>query len=380
MKKKFLLTHGRTFIALELARLLHNAGHEVMIADSHSLHFTRFSNTVKKSFKVPAPRFDPQGFIDKLIKIVREERIDILIPTFEEVLTISNSLTAFPKRCQVFAEPLEKLMPLHSKWLFNQKIKDYGFPTPKSYMATSRDALENVPLKRPYILKPSFSRQAQNVYIIEENKPLPSLTFEKSNPWVAQELLTGEKYCTYSIAINGKLLAHSVYPANETAEGNYCVLFRPLYHQKIRDWVEKFVELENFTGQIAFDFIDNGALHAIECNPRATNGLLLFTDQDHLERAFLNQTQTLITPACEKGKQIAGAMLLYGWRHTGFKKYCKSLFSYSDVIFSKKDLKPFLSIPLIYLYYMKKCYKQKLSLAYLYTHDIDLNGESTAPL
>ena len=377
MKKRFLLTHGRTFIALDLARLLHIAGHEVMIADSHSLHFTRFSNTVKKSFKVPAPRFDPKGFINKLVSIVKEENIDILIPTFEEVLTISSSLAAFPKKCQVFAEPLEKLMPLHSIWLFNQKLKAYGFPTPESYSATTRDALENIPLKRPYILKPSFSRQAQNIFFIEENKPLPPLTFEQNNPWVAQEFLTGKKYCTYSIAVNGKLLAHSVYPADETAEGNYCVLFRPIQHEKIQNWVEKFIKLENFTGQIAFDFIDNGNLHAIECNPRATNGLLLFTEQDQLERAFLNQTNTLITPSTKKGKQIAGAMLLYGWRHIGFKKYCKSLFSYSDVVFSIRDLKPFLSIPLIYLYYMKKCYKQKLSLAYLYTHDIDWNGEPT---
>ena len=72
----------------------------------------------------------------------------------------------------------------------------------------------------------------------------------------------------------------------------------------------------NFTGQIAFDFIESAdkKLYAIECNPRATSGLLLFQNNDRLDQAFFAETQSPIFPQQGARKQIATGMCLYGWR------------------------------------------------------------------
>ena len=58
----------------------------------------------------------------------------------------------------------------------------------------------------------------------------------------------------------------------------------------ILDWVYKFVEdLDpQFSGQLGFDFIEatNGDIYALECNPRATNGISFFSCDKALSRGL----------------------------------------------------------------------------------------------
>ena len=77
--KKILITFARSFLALELARQLDAAGHSVYMVDSVSCYVARFSNAIKKSFKVPSPRFNAEGYISSLVKIVEEQGIDFLL-------------------------------------------------------------------------------------------------------------------------------------------------------------------------------------------------------------------------------------------------------------------------------------------------------------
>ena len=57
--KTVLITFGRSFLSLHLARLMGAAGHEVLISDSVPFPITRFSLPVKKTFRTPRPRYEP---------------------------------------------------------------------------------------------------------------------------------------------------------------------------------------------------------------------------------------------------------------------------------------------------------------------------------
>ena len=345
----------------------------------------RFSNAISKDFIIPSPRFQSEGFIDALVKITEDEQVDILIPSFEEIFCLSKGLDRFPNSCSVFCSPYEILDMLHNKWRFNQKIETLGFPAPKSTLIKSQEELDTIALKPPYILKPCYSRAAQGILKVTTKRP-PKLHIDPRNPFVAQKWLHGKKYCSYSISHNGKLTTHTTYPLDCSLDDNACLNFKAIKHEKIQKWVETFVKKENFTGQIAFDFIEvyEGEIYCIECNPRGTSGIHLYRKGDNFPEAFFNPEMPLMHPQLGSSKQIVWGMLLYGWKSSlsnkTFFHFLKMLFTVPDIIFSRKDLRPFLSQPFLFCIYVLKSLRLKVRIPTMFTHDIDWNGQALTDL
>lgn len=377
--KNFLLTAGRSPSTLDLARQLHLAGHTVFIADTTKWNICRFSNAVKKNFIIPSPRFKTETFIQTLIDIINTEKIDYLIPTFEEVLYISKHLDAFPKRCHVFCSPFETLVRLHNKWLFYQEQIAHKIPTPETFLIKSVDDLKQLNPNETYALKASYSRSAQSIYKTIPGQALPAITIEPHNPWIAQKWLEGKRFCTYSVCNQGKVLAHTTYPVQIAIQGHFCLNFEAVDHLGILEWIKNFVSLENFTGQIGFDFFEvDGTIYAIECNPRGTHGLILFDPSDHLDRAFTEDTLEILTPKLHNKKQNVAAMSFYGWKSAykegKLKDFFKILLTTPDVVFDMADLKPFLSTPIVYSNYICESLKSRLNLPASFTHDFNWEG------
>ncbi len=360
------------------------AGHDVFAADTTRWTICRLSNAVKKSFAVPSPRFKPIGFVEELVKIIEKEGIDVLIPNFEESLYLATYRDMLPKRCTLLCESFEKLDNLHNKWSFYEKIKAHGFDTPPSVLVRTEEDLHNLPFKAPYALRECYSRASVSVKMVEQERLPPKVHIEPHNPHMAQPWLHGQQFCTYSIAREGKLTAHATYPVEVGIDGSSCILFRAVQHPSIHQWVERFVELEGFTGQIAFDFIDSndGKLYAIECNPRSTSGLHLFTCKDGIERALLGDVEKTITPPKGSKRQIFMGMLMYGWRpkssRKGLGNFLKHFFTSADVVFSWRDLAPFLFQSLLFFRYIWQAMKLDLRLPAAFFYDLEWNNDEAA--
>jgi len=381
--KKILITFGRSFHALELARQLNAAGHIVYIADSIRTYVAKYSNAVKKCFKVPSPRFHPEEYITALIRIVNQESIDFLLPVYEETTQLANAIDRFPKSCKLFCPNFDLYLTLHNKWSFQSKLQELGIPSLKAALISHRDDLKKLDFTKPFALKACYSRASQDVRKIYPNQSIDALPIEPHNPWIAQEWLEGNKFCTYSICHEGEIYAHATYPVKNAIDGNSCLIFENASHQGIYQWTADFVKKVNYTGQIAFDFIESpcGQLFAIECNPRATSGLLLFNEKSRLDKAFFKENTSPLLPAHNARIQIATGMLLYGWRKSAIKnnnffKFLKTFCSTRDVVFRANDLKPFLFEPLVFASLIKNSFKNKLSIPSYYTHDHDWNGEA----
>jgi len=301
---------------------------------------------------------------------------------FEEIFCLSKDLNRFPKSCKVFCSSYEALDILHNKWLFNEKLHQMEMTAPESYLIETKEDLNLLPLKFPYILKPCYSRAAQKVIQVQNKSQLENISIDPHNPWVAQEWLRGKKFCTYSIANQGKLTAHAVYPLQFSIDDSSCLNFEAIEHSTIEKWVSDFVDKEKFTGQVGFDFIelDDGRLYPIECNPRSTSGLHLFRKDDNLPLAFFDQSPKLIKPKIGFSKQIAIGMLLYGWKtkhpQKTYIQFIKKLLSVEDVIFSRHDLNPFFIQPFIFVTYIIRCLKLRMKIPSMFTFDIDWNGEA----
>ena len=84
-----LFTGGRAPATLELARAFHRASHMVFMAESLRGHLSEPSNALAENFLVPPPRQQTSAFLDTLESIVCENKIDLLIPTCEEVFYVA---------------------------------------------------------------------------------------------------------------------------------------------------------------------------------------------------------------------------------------------------------------------------------------------------
>ena len=86
---KFLVLSARAPVALDWARQIVAAGHEVYLADYGAGNLGRASGLAQSFWTLPAPADAPLAFIQRLQQILAQERIDWLIPTCEEVFCVA---------------------------------------------------------------------------------------------------------------------------------------------------------------------------------------------------------------------------------------------------------------------------------------------------
>ncbi len=376
-KLKILVTNARSTVTLEVARHLHHGGHEVYAVDTQFFNVSRFSKAVKKSFITQIPNKNPEKYIDELLKIVESEQIDVLIPIWEDVLYVSKAMDKFPKSCQVFCSSFDLIHDLHHKYRFIEILKQNGFLVPETILVTSQEDLDNLQMKGTYALKACYSRASRKVIKVYPNEQ-PKIKIAKTNPWIAQEWLEGKRFCTFSVCHEGKVLANAAYPVEYTLKDkNSCIVYEACNHPGILDWVKRFAACVNFTGNFAFDFIEtaNGNIYAIECNPRVTGGVHLFNLEDNLHLGILNQVLETIIPKPGSSKQVATGMLVYGLMHgfmdNAFSKYLRKTFTTKDVLFSFKDIKPFLLTPIIFFTYWLTSIQRRSTIPEIFTDDFD---------
>ena len=376
-----LLTGGRAPVALELARVFHRTGHKVFMAESARGHLSQPSRALEANFLVPPPRQQTAAFLEALKTIINQNKIDLLIPTCEEVFYIGMGRGQLP--CKVFAESIEKLRLVHNKWSFALHASDMGLPVPETYLVgTTDELLLAFSQWRKLIIKPVYSRFATRaLYDPTLKQALNLVKFDSAARWIAQELIVGREICTYSIAQHGRLTAHAAYCSDFTAGRGATIVFQPLVHQATFDWVQRFAAAIGFTGQIAFDFVEtpDGEINALECNPRATSGVHLLASQPEFANAFLDDSLPCVTPRMNQSAMLSTGMLVYALgpsiKKRRFGKWLLTFFSSRDVIFDLTDPLPFLLQWRSIFAYLKSGREQGLSLLAASTFDIEWNGE-----
>lgn len=374
---KVLVTSGRAPASLELIRLLSLGGHTVHVADSFDIHLSKRSKGVFKNHLVPPPRQETIAYGDALENIILEEKIDLVIPTFEESFWVSKFKDRLEAHCSVFVDDLSKLRKLHNKSDFIKYCLELNIKAPSSKEVHSKQELDHV-LKdfNNIVLKPSFSRFGEEVLIQPSQKQIESIDFTKQRSWVVQEFLTGPQFCSYALCRDGHVLASAIYPS-EIKSNKVSLNFRHIEHQAIHDWVKNFALKSNFTGQLSFDFIDSQqGLMPIECNPRMTSGLHLFEDRSDFHTIFKNDFKSTLTPSLEVKNMMGILVILYGI--SDFKNIMSNIRTFirsRDIIFRKNDIMPFFDQFRTFIWIAIQSRKKGMSLSKFTTADIEWNGE-----
>lgn len=299
--KTVLISGGKMTKALQLARLFHRAGHRVILIETHKYWLTghRFSNAVDRFYTVPAAK--SPDYAQALLELVQHEQIDIYIPVCSPAASYfdAQAITLLSPHCEVLHLNPGLIEQLDDKYQFAKTAESFGLAVPKSYRITHPQQVIDFDFPqepRSYILKsiPYDSVRRLDLTRLPCETPektaefVRSLPISESKPWIMQEFIPGQEYCTHSTLRNGELRMHCCCESSA-----FQVNYKNVNKLDIQQWVQTFAAKLNLTGQVSFDFIeaaDDGKLYAIECNPRTHSAITLFYNQPAVAAAYLERT------------------------------------------------------------------------------------------
>ena len=187
---------------------------------------------------------------------------------------------------------------LDDKLQFSQIAETLGLRVPKSFLITDPEDVVRFDFsqeRRRYIIKSIAYDSIRRLDLTQLPAPpaeetaafARSLPISKANPWIMQEFIAGQEYCTHGTVRDGELRVHCCCESS-AFQINYQNVDKPA----IEAWIKTFAAALGLTGQASFDFIeaeDDGKIYAIECNPRTHSAITMFYDDPRIAAAYLDK-------------------------------------------------------------------------------------------
>ncbi|MGV8874404.1 MAG: ATP-grasp enzyme [Rhodococcus sp. (in: high G+C Gram-positive bacteria)] len=304
--KTVLISGGKMTKALQLARSFHLAGHRVIMVESAKYRFTghRFSRAVDRFECVPEP--GASGYAQALLDIVRREGVDVFVPVASPAASIhdADARALLDPHCEVIHGDADTVRMVDDKSRFSEHAASLGLRVPDFRRITDAAQIEafEFPADREYILKRISYNPVGRMDLTRLSALTPernarfarSLDISESDPWILQEFVSGQEYCTHGTVRHGRLQVYGCC-VSSAFQVNYEMVDKP----EILSWVHTFVSSLDVTGQLSFDFIESdadGHIYAIECNPRTHSAITMFYDHPDLAAAYLDDGHPMIVP------------------------------------------------------------------------------------
>ena len=382
MPNTVLLTLGRLPKGLDLARSFRRAGYRVIVADPFRWHLMRVSNTVARSYQVTAPAIDPERYLEDLVRIIKREAVDLVVPVSEEVLHVAALKERLASDIRVYTMSLRDILALHNKHVFIQKAGDFGLDVPETHRLNTAGATD-LASRKDTIVKPVFSCAGSGVRFLPKGTDLPS--DDPSRPAIVQAHLNGDPISSFSIVHNGRVQLTTLYRGIINT-GTVAIGFERIDDRpEIDAWIETFVDGTGHDGFIAFDFIvdRSGRPFAIECNPRVTSGvhfvatdslapMMLYPQRKTPPRRRVDQHLQQFWPCLTETQASI-------FRPRRFVHHLRHLIRSRDVSWRRRDPLPFLLMPFTSLKMLWMAMTTELSLGEAATRDIEWVPEAARP-
>jgi predicted ATP-grasp superfamily ATP-dependent carboligase len=218
--KRVLVLDANQRSALAVTRSLGKQGVPVITAEKSSSALAGSSRFSQQHLKYPSPEQCPDQFIEVLGKLVKQHRIDILLPMTElttGLLLINKN--AFPGTALPFPD-IKTVDSLANKYALIQMAEELGVTTPRTWYADDPDSLpvDLDELSYPLVLKPGrswllqqgewqraavrFAHNASQARDILNNEPA-----FRVHPFILQEYVAGHGEGVFALYNHGKQFA-----------------------------------------------------------------------------------------------------------------------------------------------------------------------------
>jgi predicted ATP-grasp superfamily ATP-dependent carboligase len=302
-----LITSSRMPFALDEIRKFGRRGHRVFAADTIRSAPGSHSRWVGGRVRLPPPQYQPLRFVEEVRRLVRERAIDLIVPCFEEVFYLARHRDGLP----LFAPEFPLLAQLHNKTSFNALARSLGIAAPRSLTATDDKSLaEAASAFARFVARPVWSRGGVDLctnagplafaIALADCAPTPE------QPWIVQEYADGVDLCTFSVAREGRVVAHCTYRHPLEIEHGGGIVFESVDDPETLAVVQAIVGATGYHGQIGMDFRRDGdKLVVLECNPRPTAGAHLASDDLVVDAVLAPPNDVRVVPAGVRKKYVS---------------------------------------------------------------------------
>ena len=364
---------------LDIARAFHASGWRVIVAEPFSWHVCRASRAVARCYTVTAPNDSLAAYHQEILEIIEREHISLIVPISEEAMHLVPLMDHLPAGVRMLSSSADQVRQVHDKLAFVRSAAALGLsvPTTEVLGTTSAAQLAN---SQDTVLKPTLSCSGSEVKLHNAGVPLPQADADRQV--LVQQRLFGAHRSTLALARQGRVLGNVIYRGT-LFTGSVAAAFERIEAPDVEAWVQQFVSANNWTGFIAFDFIDdeNGVPHAIECNPRLTSGVHFIT-RDSLSRALTDEhsnevlefrSQTQLHQFYTSLTETQSALLKPRRMLSGMKV----MWTHTDVTWSLADPLPFLLMTPLSLPIIWRSLSERISLGEAATRDIARTSHSS---
>ena len=379
---KILVTSSRMPYAVGMVRKLAEAGHTVYASDAYELAPGSHSKYLAGHFVTGSPRDATEQFVDDVERIASENEIELIVPSFEEVFYLATQRDRLEKVTRLYAPPFEALARVHDKATFQALTDKLGIRTPETLVARSDDELrEHIERFPRYFARAAFSRGG--VALLTNTGPLAGHVAiddchpTPESPWLVQEYVDGPMLCTYTTMHDGRATSHCTYRAPRQWEHSTAIAFESVDGSETLEIASKIADNLGYTGQMSLDFVeDDGTLYMIECNPRATDGLLL-VDANDLDEGLIDGERelTMVPP----GEEVQLSMAVFGQMFDeGLPDWPRSIHDLANIRDANKgwhDHMPTLYNFLAFAHHAKLEMKERTALFVAMAGDISWDGQ-----
>ena len=305
--KTILVTGVGMAKGLSLARAFYQAGHRVIGADFEPYGVPvngRFSVVLSKFYPLSRPNSKEGAthYIQDLLSAVRREKVDLWVSCSGVASAVEDGqakeVIERHTPCKAIQFDTKTTATLHEKHSFIQHTKRLALPAPETYGVTSRSAVHNILNNaddKLYVLKSVGVDDASRGDLTLLPRPTLSETYEhvaditisNDKPWVLQQFIPGEEYCTHALVVDGDVKVFVACPSSELLMHYEALHPRSALSKAMLKFTQEFAARsgDGMTGHLSFDFLveesasEKGlekVLYPIECNPRAHTAVVLF--------------------------------------------------------------------------------------------------------
>jgi predicted ATP-grasp superfamily ATP-dependent carboligase len=155
---RVLVTDGDNRAALAVTRSLGRAGHEVIVAEKHTPSLAQTSRYCHHGVTYPDPVSPTDDFIKALSQIVREQRIDVLVPVADiTTFLVTRNRDRF-NPCAIPFAPVEILERAANKVDLIQTATRLRVPVPQMVVVSYGHTVPELSFGYPVVIKPRQSR------------------------------------------------------------------------------------------------------------------------------------------------------------------------------------------------------------------------------
>ena len=276
---KILLTEGSSTSSRQALYCL--AGHKVDILDPSPFCQSRFSRLVRRWHRCPSYTADPLAYLRFVVRMLRREKYDVLLPTHEQLYLLSRARDRLLELTGLVVPDFDSLDHVMNKAKFSQLLDELDIGQPKTEVVSSRaDLMDRATAESmPLYLKPAFGTAGRGVFLIRNQAELQDAAqfydnaglFDGRHQVLVQQPGVGDQEDLGGMFQHGRLIGGGGAKARMQGVGGAPMGRKNLYDEHLVDEVRRIGERLNWHGPISFGVFHNretGRAEYIDANPR----------------------------------------------------------------------------------------------------------------